>query len=147
MTKESLRCPALVKRDGLDQTKSYEDISVNIKRFRELGAFPFKSSIPEKLCNASSMMESKGKFHNSCKFKIGNLKLERAEKKYMSSIKNVSEIPTQIDQEINTSLDLPSSSRISQDSKKKRSLLVDKQICFFLREWNWKAVQSGNLST
>ena len=82
-TQDELLCPAAINRINHVPEKAYNDILSNLQRFTELGNLPFeKIYIPDDYSsNSDIFVEKKGKFHKSCRNKINDMKLKRAEKR------------------------------------------------------------------
>ena len=82
-TKESLRCPGSLTRQGHDPVAIYEKIANNIERFQQLNQLRIVLQFTEldtKAVLIEKFINNTAKFHKTCTSKFSALKLERAEK-------------------------------------------------------------------
>ena len=83
MTKENLRYPGLLVREGHDLAPTYGKIAGNIEQFENLHILPINLRFLEsdKSSLAKTLIENKAKFYKSY-----DLKLERAQKRLKKTI-------------------------------------------------------------
>jgi len=78
-TNEKLECPADLKRKGYDPVKTYQNITTNINRFRELNSLPSDFILSTETCSSDLFTSMKAKFHKLCRNKFSDMKLQRVE--------------------------------------------------------------------
>lgn len=138
-TNEKLICPANVNRrnpDNHDPNKTYQDILTNLNRFIDLGEAPFtRICIPDTFLdsmNSEIYVDNMGKFHKTCKSKVSDMKLERAEKRRHSSHLETSQHFVDHQTSLDTFDDVEI--RINDADKRissRKSEVDVKKICFF----------------
>ena len=90
MTKENLKCPGLLVREGHDSASIYGKIAENIKQFENLPVSPTNLRFLEndKSILVKTFIENKAKLHKSCGNKFSDLKLERVQKRLQKDDNN-----------------------------------------------------------
>lgn len=95
---EKLRCPFDSKQQDADSW--YDTLCSNVSKFHELGGLPIENSLiaPDLSSKdlANLFRENKAKWHKSCRNKLSNFKLERAQKRKAGKMSDGEEQPTKL---------------------------------------------------
>lgn len=95
---EKLRCPFDSKQQDADSW--CDTLCSNVSKFHELGGLPIENSLiaPDLSSKdlANLFRENKAKWHKSCRNKLSNFKLERAQKRKAGKMSDGEEQPTKL---------------------------------------------------